>query len=281
MPKIFSGWKSVNWRTPKLWEKELPAQTLLELSTASLIPDDIRGMLHQQFGDNFNKLDDFEQLIVTTAAVEGWVNHERACQLTTKHSREVTLTLPKLEHKGFLISNGEQKQKSYTLPGASLPTPDEVFATSSTFNALSPIENSTHNTENLTHNTESLTYNEGDSTYNRIRDEQGRFISEHLDRPFIDDIEQLESNFKLSLVKIAQPAIEKKRLAPEAMRTIILTLCKDQYIAIGELAKLVGRTNQNIRQSHLKPLVTEGLLRMAFPQSPNTPRQGYTVNDSH
>ncbi|WP_199911726.1 putative DNA binding domain-containing protein [Dongshaea marina] len=22
MPKIFSGWKSVNWRTPKLWERE-------------------------------------------------------------------------------------------------------------------------------------------------------------------------------------------------------------------------------------------------------------------
>nr|WP_306459897.1 RNA-binding domain-containing protein [Klebsiella michiganensis] len=46
MPKIFSGWKSANWRTPKLWEKTFPAQTLLELSTASLIPQLILDDLH-------------------------------------------------------------------------------------------------------------------------------------------------------------------------------------------------------------------------------------------
>ncbi|MFA0350725.1 AAA family ATPase, partial [Vibrio sp. 10N.222.55.C6] len=88
-----------------------------------LIPDATRAKLLQIFDYKFNALGDFEQLIVATAAIEGWINHERACQLTTKHSREVTLTLPKLETKGFLVSNGEQKQKSYTLPGVSLPTP--------------------------------------------------------------------------------------------------------------------------------------------------------------
>ncbi|ECE6872162.1 AAA family ATPase, partial [Salmonella enterica subsp. houtenae] len=71
MPKIFSGWKSANWRTPKLWEKTFPAQTLLELSTASLIPQHVLDDLHQRFGETFDQLDDFEQVIVATAAIEG------------------------------------------------------------------------------------------------------------------------------------------------------------------------------------------------------------------
>ncbi|MEZ8518005.1 RNA-binding domain-containing protein [Vibrio cyclitrophicus] len=286
MPKIFSGWKSVNWRTPKLWEKSIPPQTLLELSTASLIPDTTRNKLLQIFDDKFNSLGDFEQLIVATAAIEGWVNHERACQLTTKHSREVTLTLPKLENKGFLVSNGEQKQKSYTLPGVSLPTPDEVFASSLEFNTLTPNGNSTHNATDLTHNETDLTHNETDLTHNRSnstneeqRDAQGRFISKHLERPFIDDINKLEASFKGLLEGIAKPAVLKKRLEPEKMRGILLSLCQDQYISIGELAKLVNRTSQNIRQNHLKPMINDGSLKMAFPQSPNTPKQGYTVNN--
>lgn len=109
MPKIFSGWERANWRKPKLWEKAFPAQTLLELSTASLIPESVLTELHRQFGEAFDGLDSFEQVIISTAAIEGWVNHERACQLTTRHSREVTLTLPRLESKGYLVSCGERK----------------------------------------------------------------------------------------------------------------------------------------------------------------------------
>ncbi|OEE88377.1 RNA-binding domain-containing protein [Vibrio crassostreae] len=286
MPKIFSGWKSVNWRTPKLWEKPTPPQTILELSTASLIPDATRAKLLQIFDYKFNALGDFEQLIVATAAIEGWINHERACQLTTKHSREVTLTLPKLETKGFLVSNGEQKQKSYTLPGVSLPTPDEVFAPSLELNALTLDSNSTQNYGSLTHNDDSLTHNETGLTHNtkklpneEKRDVQGRIISERFERPFVDDINKLEPSFKEHLEGIAKLAMENKRLAPEDMRNILISLCKDQYIPIGELAKLVNRTSQNIRQSHLKPMINEDLLKMAFPNTPNNPMQSYTVKN--
>ena len=128
LPKIVSGWKSVNWKAPKLWEKETPPQTLLELSTASLIPDEIREIFEVLFGQEFEHLSDFEQLIVAAAATEGWIDHERACQLTTKHPRDVTLTLPRLESKGFLQAKGEQRQKTYCIPGFGAPGPDDVFS---------------------------------------------------------------------------------------------------------------------------------------------------------
>ena len=78
-----SGWKWANWRMPKLYEKTEPSeQTLLELSTISLVPHEVTDLLISLFAERFYQLDDFERMIVATAAIEGWVNHERACQLT-------------------------------------------------------------------------------------------------------------------------------------------------------------------------------------------------------
>ncbi|OOE65796.1 RNA-binding domain-containing protein [Salinivibrio kushneri] len=280
MPKIFSGWKSVNWRTPKLWEKMPPAQTLLELSTASLIPNDIRKLLHQQFGESFNRLDDFEQLIVTTAAVEGWINHERACQLTTRHSREVTLALPRLEAKGFLVSNGEQKQKTYTLPGVTLPTPDEVFASISTRNIASSLETSTYNKPSSTHNGFNSTYNEESSKHSAPpsnRDNHGRLIAlEHFDLPFIDRVEELSSSLREELMAFAQAPRKKKRLRKEQMTSAIANVCQGHYVSAAALAVILDRDQQSIRQQYLKAMVDNEQLGLAFPQYKNHPRQGYT-----
>ncbi|UXI01130.1 hypothetical protein [Photobacterium sp. TY1-4] len=282
MPKIFSGWKSVNWRTPKLWEKMPPAQTLLELSTASLIPDDIRELLHQQFGDRFNKLDDFEQLIVTTAAVEGWINHERACQLTTKHSREVTLALPRLEHKGFLVSNGEQKQKSYTLPGVSLPTPDEVFASASNVNMLNSTESSTHNEQNSTYNEQSSAHNSNNFTHKSTqqesqRDRYGRLLNGYLDKPYIDSVDKLEPSYQQELFLRAEKPRNKARLSKDIMENAILEVCREHYVSVSSLGEIVNRNPNALRQQYLKKLVDEGRLCLAFPQYKNDPKQGYTT----
>ncbi len=154
IPKIYSGWKSANWRTPKLYEKQSPSeQTLLELSTVSLIPKETTELLDSLFGEGFYTLSELEQMIVTTAAIEGWINHERACQLTSKHSRDVTLTLPKLVDKGFLIASGEKKDKSYSLPSMEPPSPEEVFS-----NTLTSLDNLTHSTNNLTYDVKTGKY---------------------------------------------------------------------------------------------------------------------------
>lgn len=227
MPKIFSGWKSANWRIPKLWEKPVPAQTLLELSTASLIPQHILDTLHQQFGERFNLLDDFEQVIIATAAIEGWVNHERACQLTTKHPREVTLTLPRLESKGFLAAGGEQKSKHYTLPGVSVMTPDEVFSQG----VVNVLSSSTYYGESSTYNGQSSTYSEAGLTQTTdnlasdleeghqciVRDEYGRILNRFIDLPYIDSIDNLTQSFRESLFALAAAPRQKMRLKKQGI----------------------------------------------------------------
>ncbi|CAI0949636.1 MULTISPECIES: RNA-binding domain-containing protein [Serratia] len=294
MPKIFSGWKSANWRTPKLWEKTIPAQTLLELSTASLIPQHILDVLHQQFGERFELLDDFEQVIIATAAIEGWVNHERACQLTTKHPREVTLTLPRLESKGFLTAGGEQKSKHYTLPGVSVMTPDEVF----TQGAVNVLSSSTYYGEGSTLKDQRSIYSEGGMTQNEImperaamsmsdiedghqcvvRDEYGRILNRFIDLPYIDSVAHLTQPFRDMLFAQAAIPREKLRLGDkELMKTVILTVCQGHFISVSALGDILNRNPNALRQQYLKQLVDHGQLKLAFPQYKNHSKQGYST----
>ena len=275
IPKIYSGWQSANWRIPKLYEKTDPDQTILELSTASLIPPEIALLLELMFGDSFNQLDDFERMIVTTAAIEGWINHERACQLTSKHSRDVTLTLPRLVDKGFLVASGEKRDKSYSLPGMEPPSPEEVFS-----NALSSPKEIISSHEGLTHSIDTLTYNEDNSTHKpHDRDLSGRFVSNQLDKPFIDQLNALTPEFRLQLENKATPARNNQRLAPETMKGLIKALCCEHYVSVAVLEELLDRKAQSIRQNYLKPMIEAGTLKMAFPHKPNSPKQGYTVNN--
>lgn len=267
VPKIMSGWKWANWRTPKLYEKTEPSeQTLLELSTVSLISQTVTERLESLFGQRFHLLDDLERMIVVTAATEGWVNHERACQLTSRHSRDVTLAFPKLVDKGFLVASGEKRDKSYSLPGMELPSPEEVFA-----NALSSEQSLTHSANNLAHSDASL------MNSHQTRDEYGRFISDLLDKPFIDDLDVLSDEFRGTLEKLTMPSRQHRRLDPEVMRELLIRLCDGHYLSAAVMEILLGRRAQSIRQNYLKPMVDSKQLKQAFPNKPNSPKQGYTI----
>lgn len=276
IPKIYSGWEWAKWRTPKLYEKYEPSeQTLLELSTASLIPEEVTQLLAVMFGNSFYSLNELEQMIVVTAAIEGWVNHERACQLTSKHSRDVTLTLPRLVDKGFLVASGEKKDKSYSLPGMEPPSPEDVFS-----NALTPASNLTHNVDSLTHKVNDLTHNDNNTDdISDVRDSKGRFISALIDKPFIDSLEALSEVFRQQLNALGAPAREQHRLDTETMKFLITELCREHYISVSVLEMLLDRKPQSLRQNYLKPMVSDGRLKMAFPHKPNSPKQGYTSTD--
>ncbi len=276
IPKIYSGWEWAKWRTPKLYEKYEPSeQTLLELSTASLIPEEVTQLLAVMFGNSFYSLNELEQMIVVTAAIEGWVNHERACQLTSKHSRDVTLTLPRLVDKGFLVASGEKRDKSYSLPGMEPPSPEDVFS-----NTLTPKSNLTHNVDSLTHKVNNLTHNDNNTdNTSDVRDSKGRFISALIDKPFIDSLEALSEVFRQQLNALGAPAREQHRLDTETMKFLITELCREHYISVSVLEMLLDRKPQSLRQNYLKPMVSNGLLKMAFPHKPNSPKQGYTSTD--
>ncbi|WP_341210265.1 RNA-binding domain-containing protein [Alteromonas stellipolaris] len=277
IPKIYSGWEWAKWRKPKLYEKQVPSeQTLLELSTVSLIPKEVTDLLSSLFGSRFYDLNELEQMIVTTAAIEGWVNHERACQLTSKHSRDVTLALPKLVDKGFLVANGIKKDKSYSLPGMEPLSPEDIFT-----NTLTTLDSLTHNSVSLTHSETNLTHSDLSHEAKQCdqRDAEGRFISDRLNKPFVDELDELTEAFRVELNALGAQAREHSRLDTDTMKQLINELCKGHYISVSVLEVLLDRKAQSIRQNYLKQMIADGVLQMAFPHKPNSPLQGYSTVD--
>lgn len=278
IPKIFSGWKWANWRIPRLYEKTEPEQTLLELSIGNLVSEEIANLLHAKFGDKVDHLNELERSIVITAAVEKWIDHERACQLTSLHSREVTLALPRLVSSGLLVPHGEKRNKSYTLPGQDLPSPEEVFGVNplSTDNSI-PIDGQiiTDRGSLITDNDDLITDNELEIGSEHERDAFGRFITSKLPYPYVDNLDCLSPILRQQLEDASALARKKKRLSNEVMDEMILTLCNGHYMPLSVISKLMERTPQNLREKQLVPLVKAGKIRLAFPHARRHKRQGY------
>ena len=106
--------------------------------------------------------------------------------------------------------------------------------------------------------------------------------------PLHNDDHPLHSAETEELREIALPAIQKKRLAPKDMEAIILKLCLGRWLSRHQLARLLDRNDEGIRQRYLTPMVEHGLLRLRYPESPSRTDQSYTAvekmeakNESH
>ncbi|MED3907177.1 transcriptional regulator [Geobacillus thermodenitrificans] len=77
------------------------------------------------------------------------------------------------------------------------------------------------------------------------------------------------------LWKMAELARQKKRLAPAVMEEMIVRLCCERPLRLKELAALLERTPDGLRNNYLGKLLEEGKIRLKYPDQPNHPRQAY------
>ncbi len=62
------------------------------------------------------------------------------------------------------------------------------------------------------------------------------------------------------------------------MKALLVQLCDGHYLSVAVMEILLGRKAQSIRQNYLKPMVDSKQLKLAFPNKPNSPKQGYTLS---
>jgi ATP-dependent DNA helicase RecG len=270
IPKIYSGWSSQHWRPPKLEDRDEPEQTLLTLRMLDLLPEEVTRRLQRQFGEGFNQLPELERLIVATAAIEQVVTHGRLRAITTGHNHDLTLALQKLVRLGFLKSSGKTRGTVYSLHGTNLPTPDDVFSPKI-------LESAQASSEHLTASSEYLMASSEHSL--EQRDFQGCLITGYFDKPIVDDLGTLTTDFRARLENLAMEARTKRRLPQEVMKEVILAVCQDQYLTLNVLSQLVNRDQDALRQQYLNKMVKEQKLSLAFPSTPTHPKQAYIVND--
>lgn len=285
MPRIYGGWKSQHWRPPALTEKDEPEQTLLMLQMADLLPEDVLAQLRERFGAEFDALDYAGRLVMATVALERVVSHNRLLEICGGHSHDLSLLLARLVKQGLLASDGRSRGMVYFLPGAILPTPEQVFAgpafpplhpgnvgSGSEYSGLSS-EHSAPTSEHLESTSEHLALIEGE------RDSRGRLMSPHLDAPIIDDLALLDRSFRDTLEQLAGESRKKGRLVPRRMEQVILALCRDHFIALSALALLLDRNADALRQRYLSKMVKNGQVVLAFPTKPTHEKQAYRAAD--
>ncbi|WP_078414482.1 hypothetical protein [Priestia abyssalis] len=84
------------------------------------------------------------------------------------------------------------------------------------------------------------------------------------------------------LWKISEIARKKKRLSPVKMEEIIINLVEKRPLMLKELASLLERTPDGLRNNYLAKLLSKGRIQLKYPKQPNHPRQAYMgLNKKH
>ena len=79
------------------------------------------------------------------------------------------------------------------------------------------------------------------------------------------------------LWEISELARRKKRLAPAVMEEIIVSLCAQKTLMLRELAYLLDRTPDGLRNNYLAKLLDKGKIRLKYPNQVNHPKQAYII----
>jgi ATP-dependent DNA helicase RecG len=248
--KIRQGWASQKWRWPQIQELQRPDRVRLVLPMVSLLPEESVGRLRTASSD---------------------------------HPTDITRLLQDLVGKGHLVKDGYGRWASYRLSeklvrsDRDAPGETEILQAGSQHNDGSSQHNdgsSQHNDGSSQHNDGSSQHNGGSSQHNGGSSQHNDGSSQHNDGssqrtdPVLDGAE---------LLAIAAPAREKARLAPAKMRELIWQLCQIQSLTVSQLAGLLNRHPEGIRNRFLSEMVREGVLLARYPD-PTHPEQAYRAN---
>jgi ATP-dependent DNA helicase RecG len=256
VPKIFSGWSSQHWSKPILREKASPDQTLLELRMINLFDQKVINELGDIFGEDFYSLDETKRIILATASIEKTINHSRVCEIVDEHSHDVSVILRQLVDKGFLKSSGNGRGKTYALSNSALLEVDEFgFGGSGVSGSSLGYKPNGHG---LQRDFGGSGVSDGGSGVRHIFD--------------LSEVTQIEID---RLIKIAYPVSQKSRINPDITKATILALCQDYYMSLPVLAKLLNREEDRLRKDFLVPMITNGSIIRAHPNTPNHPKQAY------
>ena len=299
VPKIMAGWHEYHWRPPELTDTREPyEQTVLTMRMIDLFPQGLVERLRQQLGDTYETLPHESRSALAIAAVEGTLSNQRLCSLCRIHSADSSRFLRDLVERGLLEQTGSNRGAIYHMVGTEIPGPEDVFD-SPVLESSSPIisESSqiTDSSSQITDSSSQITDSSSQITDSSSqiadlssqivdvnlgcqRDSEGRLVTKTHALNFVDSLESLSPEYLESLQAMAERPRTKRRLSPEIMKEVVRHLTLGHFITIGCLAELMNRNSETLRGHHLAQMVKDGELRIAFPKTPNDPRQAYTLN---
>jgi len=233
--KIRSSWAEQRWRSPSIQETLRPDRIRLTLPMVSLLPEEVLRALKARFGDRFAELAPEEVQVLVTADLEGGITNQRLQEILTRHRVDITKLLQTLVRRSFLVAQGVGRGTSYTLAGKG---GEGVMR-----GDIPP-----HN--------QSIPPHKGTS-------------------PLASTPVTGAAADQERLRELSAPVRDARRVTPELVRDVVLALCDGRYLTLRELADLLGRTKENLRDRHISALVRDGSLELRYPDKPSHRDQGY------
>lgn len=236
--KIRAGWRAQHWRAPQITVQSQPDRVRLTLPMVSLIPDDTLERLRQRFGQLVDALSPAETQALATADIEEAVSNTRLQELLADHPVDITRTLQRLCEQGLLVSDNRRRWTTYRLGEGTNQGTAPLFP-----------EDSSHLPGDSSHSTADSPHSARDSSHSPVLQEDLRTI--------------------------AAPVADKARVPAILVRKVIMELCSGRYLTAAQLAKLLFRNAEGLRDRYLSPMVSEGILQLRYPAATNRPDQAY------
>ncbi len=243
-PKIFQTCRQMSWKMPLIIEHMDTNQTEVILQMESLLPTEVVSQLQKRFGSDFNTLTPLGRIAVVTAFTEGAVSHSRLAELCSEYPADITSELQTLVSQNFLLKGGAGRGSFYYIPGS---PPFGFSFYSMTLDDMAYM--SLEDWDNL-----------------ELTDED----SSHLD----GNSSHLDGNSS-HLKTIAEAVSTHGKVSSEVLRDTILKLCTLCPLSASELAELLKRKMESLRERHINPLCNEGKLERIHPNIINHPKQKY------
>ena len=251
--KIKIGWDSQHWRSPIVREQMRPDRVIWVLPMLSLIPEESLERLKNRFGSRFSNFSKLEVQALVTADVEGYVDNARMRQITDHHASDITKLLQDLVSRGILLQDGQGRWTQYCLPSDL----DSIH-----------IDNDTVHTKTGSLHKGDHTIHKGNHTIHKITH------TVHKNDHIVHSAEISPKQWE-HLEELALPARINKRLQTNEMESIILKLCKDQWLTRRQISALVDRNSDGLRARFLTPMVEHERLELRYPDKPKRTDQAY------
>jgi ATP-dependent DNA helicase RecG len=246
--RIQEGWKEQSWRSPRLTEQHGPDRVRLDMPMISLMPQWAFDALRQKIGTSFDRLGQEERIALATAMIEGDVTNTRMQDLVADHPSDITKRLRGLVSKGWLETDNQRRWTRYKLSSSIAPRQDLFSAAA---------ENGGSGSSPLPADSSLLAGN-----------------SSPLSSKGQDSLPKGEE-WKAAASRVAG----KGKVSKDVMEAVILELCSGRFLTLEELASLLDRKPDPLRNKTLTPLVKARKLKFRHPNQPNHPDQAYTTAD--
>ena len=180
-----------------------------------------------------------ELTALTFCSVEGCISNNRLQYVLKLHPTDITYLLKGLVERGYLESDNKRRWANYHIKGKKVATSSQKVATSSQKVATSSQKVATSKSKKVATSSQKV-----DTS------------SEKVDTSYL-----------------------KKNLRKKDLEEEILKLCKDRFRKKEELASLLGKSENYLKDKFIYRMQREGKLEPYFPLTPNHPEQAYKTTE--